>query len=206
MFAAIDDALLGLYPTRRWAGTWPRRYDADRDAAALADELADELRTATFVRAAGDGGCAFVYVLAMGRPPCAIQVRDADLAIPDEWTVAGGVVRERYLRIALATATPFAVVQELAVEVEPDEAGVLVREQALSGVYSAPLLARFQRIVATLPAYDRRHLDMGELMAPPPGFDGGDWGARYHGAPAVVNYLFFAEPAAMTATTWLARA
>ncbi len=206
MFAAIDDALAGLYPGRSWHPSWPRRYDADRDAAALADELADELRIATFVRPAGDGGCAFIYVLAMGRPPCAIQVRDADLPVPDEWTVDGGVIRERYLRIALATSTPFAVVQELAVDVEPDTGGVLVREQALSGVFSAPLLARFQRIVATLPAYDRRHLDMGELMASPPGFDGGDWGARYHGQPAVVNYLFFAEPAAMTATTWLARA
>ena len=134
MFAAIDDALAGLYPGRSWHPSWPRRYDADRDAAALADELADELRTATFVRPAGDGGCAFIYVLAMGRPPCAIQVRDADLPVPDEWTVDGGVIRERYLRIALATATPFAVVQELAVDVEPDTGGVLVREQALSGV------------------------------------------------------------------------
>ena len=58
---------------------------------------------------------------------------------------------------------------------------------------------------ATLPAYGRRHLDMGELMAPPPGFDGSAWSARYAGAPGVVNYLLFPEPATMTTSVWLPR-
>ena len=132
-------------------------------------------------------------------------MRDADLPIPDEWLAAPGAIQERYLRIALAPAAPFAVVQEVTVDVEVDRDGATVREHCQPGVYSAPLLARFQRVVATLPAYDRRHLDLGELMAPPPGFDGGAWSRLYAGTPAVVNYLFFPEPAAMTATTWIPR-
>ncbi|MBK9031788.1 MAG: hypothetical protein IPL61_10765 [Myxococcales bacterium] len=205
MFAAIDDALAALYPDRRWrspAGT----AAPTEDAAALADELADVLHTATFVRGpATPGACTYVYVLCVGRPPCAIQVRDADLAIPDEWLAAPAAIQERYLRIALAPAVPFAVVQEVAVDVEVDRDGATVRERCLAGVYSAPLLQRFQRVVATLPAYDRRHLDMGELMGAPPGYDGGPWAQLYAGTPGVVNYLFFPEPASMTATTWIPR-
>lgn len=72
MFAAIDATLAELYPERRWRA--PRPSDAAprlADAAALADELADVLRTATFVRPPVDGGAAYVYVLCLGRPPSA---------------------------------------------------------------------------------------------------------------------------------------
>lgn len=205
MFAAIDATLAELYPERRWRA--PRPSDAAprlADAAALADELADVLRTATFVRPPVDGGAAYVYVLCLGRPPCAVQVRDAELALPDEWA-PGLTLEERYLRVALAAEAPLAGVQEIAVDVAVDAAGAVVRERALAGVYSPSLLARFQKVVATLPAYGRRHLDMGELMAPPPGFDGSAWSARYAGAPGVVNYLLFPEPATMTTSVWLPR-
>ncbi len=206
MFATIDSALGALYPDRRWAA--PAGGDREAllaDAAALADELADVLHTATFVRPPpADGGAAFVYVLCVGRPPCAIQIRDGELALPDEWS-PGTAITERYLRVALAQPAPLAGVQEIAVDVAVDADGALVRERSLAGVYSAPLLARFQKVVATIPAYGRHHLDMGELMAPPPGFDGSAWAARYAGTPAVVNYLLFPEPATMTTSVWLPR-
>jgi hypothetical protein len=206
MFAAIDATLAELYPERRWhPPSVGDRAGALADAAALADELADVLATATFVRPPPvDGGAGFVYVLCVGRPPCAVQVRDGELALPDEW--AGAMtLSERYLRVALATQAPLAGVQEIVVDVAIDADGALVRERALAGVYSATLLARFQKLVATLPAYGRRHLDLGELMAPPPGFDGSAWTARYAGTPGVVNYLLFPEPATMTSSVWLPR-
>ncbi|MBK7073909.1 MAG: hypothetical protein IPH44_16565 [Myxococcales bacterium] len=205
MFAAIDETLAALYPERRWRAPGPGDpAPLLADAAALADELADVLRTATFVRPPIDGGAAFVYVLCLGRPPCAVQIRDGELALPDEWAPAA-TISERYLRVALAAQAPLAGVQEIAVDVDVDADGALVRERSLSGVYSPSLLARFQKVVATLPAYGRRHLDMGELMAPPPGFDGSAWSARYAGAPGVVNYLLFPEPATMTTSVWLPR-
>ena len=207
MFEAIDAALRELYPDRRWR---PLAADAPAalaaDAAALADELAGLLGAATFVRPpAAPTDPAFVYVLCMGRPPCAVQVRDAELALPDEWRALAAPLTERYLRLALAPAAPFAVVQEVAVDVEVDTAGAVVREQPMAGVYSVSLLARFQKVVAPLPAYGRTHLDLGELMGAPPGFDGAAWAARFAADPAVVNYLVLPEPATMTSTVWLPR-
>ena len=40
---------------------------------------------------------------------------------------------------------------------------------------------------------------------PPPDFDAGAWPGLYAGTPAIVNYLFFAEPATMATTTWIPR-
>src|SRR5690349_1110708 len=98
MMEAVDAALVRLYPTR----TWGAPHDAGgggaaTDAAALADELAGELDAAVFVRAGGpDEHCDFVYVLCVGRPPCAVQVRDADVPPPAEWQ--GARLDEHYLR------------------------------------------------------------------------------------------------------------
>lgn len=207
MFAEIDAALAALYPDRTWRAPVPSAAGlraATADAAALADELADELRAATFVRPATPTASAFVYILCQGRPPCAVPVRDGDLPIPSEWQ-PGDVIEERYLRLALATGRPFAVVQEIAVEVSVERDGAVICERPSAGVYSAPLLKRMQRLVATLPAYGRRHLDMGEISGPPPDFDAGAWPGLYAGTPAIVNYLFFAEPATMATTTWIPR-
>lgn len=206
MLGEVDRALAELYPERTWMPLPPLRTAAlAADAAALADELATELSAATFTRV--EGSCAFVYVLCQGRPPCAVPVRDGHAPIPGEWLALppGGAIEERYLRIALAARVPFAAVQEVAVDVVIDPDGVLVREQPSAGVYSAPLLKRMQRLVAILPAYGRLHVDMGEIAAPPPGFDAGAWTGLYAGTPAIVNYLFFAEPATMATTSWISR-
>jgi hypothetical protein len=209
MLEAVDDALARLYPSRTWGATAPGppvEASAARETAALADELAAELDAAVFVRPGEpEESCDFLYILCIGRPPCAVQVRDHGIAAPAEWSdgEGGRHVREVYLRVALSTLTRMAVVQEVAVDVEPDGDGWLIRESPRAGVYSAPLLRRFQRLVAVLPAYDILHLDLGDISGPPPGFDPGSWPALYAGTPAITNYLFFPQPATMVSTTWL---
>jgi len=204
MLEAVDEALARLYPAQVW-GPPHDALDggAAVEAAALAEELSVELDAAVFVRPGeADEHCDFLYVLALGRPPCAIQVRDHGVEPPAEWHGATAL-DEVYLRVALSTLTRMAVVQEVAVHVEPDGDGWLVREQPKAGVYSAPLLRRLQRLVAVLPAYDILHVDLGDISGPPPGFDGGSWSALYVGAPAITNYLFFPQPATMVSTSWL---
>ena len=82
--------------------------------------------------------------------------------------------------------------------------GWLISERPRAGVYDAPLLSRMQKLVATLPAYGLEHLDFGEISHPPPGFHAGAWRDRFGGEPAIANYLFYAQPTTMVATTWVA--
>lgn len=207
MLEAVDDALARLYPSRTWGV--PRAPEAGRgadgEAAALADELAQELDAAVFVRP-GDAGehCDFLYILCVGRPPCAIQVRDQGVPPPAEWE-RETTITESYLRVALSSLARMAVVQEVTLEVRGDGqgGGWLVRELPRAGVYSAPLLRRFQRLVAILPAYDILHVDLGDISGPPQGFEPGEWPALFAGTPAVTNYLFYPQPATMVTTTWL---
>ncbi|HVK74263.1 MAG TPA: hypothetical protein VM734_13125 [Kofleriaceae bacterium] len=206
MMDAVEAALAHLYPSRTWGAPGELATGvgagAAGEAGALADELASELDAAVFVRPGGaDEHCDYLYVLCVGRPPCAVQVRDAGVPPPAEWR--GARVDEHYLRIALSTLTRMAAVQEVAVDAEDDGEGYVIRERARAGVYSAPLLRRFQRLVAILPAYDILHVDMGEIAGPPPGFDPGPWPALYAGVPAYANYLFYPQPTTMTVTTWV---
>jgi hypothetical protein len=209
MLEAVDDALARLYPSRTWGvpcETEPGR-GADVETAALADELAQELDGAVFVRRGDEGEhCDFLYVLCVGRPPCAIQVRDHGVPPPAEWDGDGRgetVISESYLRVALSSLTRMAVVQEVAVDVRGDGGGWVMREMPRAGVYSAPLLRRFQRLVAILPAYDILHVDLGDISGPPVGYEHGEWPGLYVGTPAITNYLFYPQPATMTTTTWL---
>lgn len=206
MLTAVDDALARLYPARTWGAPRVGGGDAagaDAEAGVLADELAAELDAAVFVRPGEpDQHCDFLYVLCVGRPPCAVQVRDHGVAPPAEWRGAPPLA-EAYLRVALSSLTRMAVVQEVAITVDGDGDGWLVREAPRAGVYSAPLLRRFQRLVAILPAYDILHVDLGDISGPPPGYAAGGWTELYVGTPAITNYLFFPEPATMVATTWL---
>jgi len=215
MFAAIDDVLAHLYPTRTWGELDPdAALDGgvdDGDVSGLADELAQELDAATFVRPGGDDElCDYVYVLCLGRPPCLIQVRDGGVPVPDEWDAAPDL-RELYLRICLSRVARVAAVQQVAVDlVQTTDAGLLVREAPRAGVYDAPLLRRFQRLVALLPAYNLLHLDFGEITTAPRGFAPGAWAELYGtgGAaePAIANYLFFPQPATTAVTSWIDRA
>ena len=207
MLGARDDLLARLYPTATWGelddgAIGDAVASLHEDVAALADELAAELDAATFV-CPGDEHepCDRIYVLAVGRPPCAIQVRDHGVAPPREWT--GSSLREQYLRISVSQLARVAAVQQVAVDVDPTDGGYLIRERPRAGVFDAPFLRRMQRLVAILPAYDLLHLDFGEIAAAPPGFAAGDWAARWGGGagePTIWNYLFSPEPATTTTT------
>ena len=208
MLASVDEALALLYPTR----TWGEVDDAGAidamtpdELAALADELATELRAATFVCAGGDDEpCDYIYILCMGRAPCIVQVRDHGVAIPEEWQ-SSDAIEELYLRVVVSQRARVAAVQQVAVTLHSPAAQPmrLVRESPRAGVYDAPLLHRMQKLVAILPAYSLLHVDFGEIAHAPPGYAPGDWRERFGASsdPAIANYLFFPQPATMVATT-----
>src|SRR5690606_355095 len=91
-------------------------------------------------------------------------------------------------------------VQQIAMELGRAGGDFVMREVPRAGVYDAPLLRRFQRLVALLPAYDIVHLDFGEISGPPPGFHAGSYPGLYGGEPHTANYLFFPQPATMQTT------
>jgi hypothetical protein len=209
MMASVDQALEQLYPTRTWGEPDDQEVQglpAD-EVAALADELANTLGAATFVRTGGDDEpCDYIYVLCMGRTPCVVQVRDHGVAVPAEWYggTPGGSIQELYLRLVLSQRARVAAVQQVAVELIQADAGFLVRELPRAGVYDAPLLHRMQKLVATLPAYELLHVDFGEIAHAPPGFHAGAWRELFGGEPSIANYLFYPQPTTMIATGFIA--
>jgi len=209
MFATLDAVLAALYPTRTWGELDDAAIDGvdGADVAALADELATELAAATFVVPGGEHEpCDRIYVLALGRPPCALQVRDHGVPPPAEWD--GPIaIREQYLRISLSQLARVAAVQQVAIDVDPTPDGFVIHERPRAGVFDPPFLRRMQRLVAVLPAYDVTHLDFGEIAGPPPGFAPGAWpGAWAAAAPSIWSYLFSPEPAATVTTVLVPRA
>jgi hypothetical protein len=210
MFAAVDEAMVRLYPTRRWserdeeagfgAGVSPA------ESAALARALAARLKALALHRpGTAEETCDYVYVLCLGRTPSLVErlhgVAD-DLDHGHE--LAGEDVEELYLRVALSTVARFAGVQQVAMHAARDPDGRLViTESSRAGVFDPVLLKRFQTLVAVLSEHDIRHLDFGEISAPPDGYDPGDYADRYGGAPSVANYLFYPQPAAAITTTIL---
>ncbi len=205
MMESVDRALADLYPTRTWGEPDDTRAAGlSRDElAGLADELAGELKAATFVREGGDDEpCDYIYVLCMGRTPCVVQVRDHGVAAPAEWRDVNGI-EELYLRVVISQRAPVAAVQQVAIDLVRGEGGYLVRERPRAGVYDAPLLPRMQKLVATLPAYGLLHVDFGEIAHAPPGFSAGSWRELFGGEPSIANYLFYPQPTTMVATSFL---
>lgn len=205
MFAVLDDVIARLYPTRRWGEpSDQQRLDAGidpDDGSALAEEIGQELSAATFFRPGSDDECCdYVYVLCLGREPCAIQLRDGEVPVPDELG-DGDRIDELYLRVCLSSLARIAGVQEVAISAERLGDELLITERPRAGVYDAPLLARFQRLVALLPAYGVTHVDFGEISAPMPDFDPGDYAARYGCEPHRANYLFYPQPSTTEVTT-----
>ena len=212
MFADLNAALDTLYPTKTW-GDWVREAVSgplDSDSLhGLANELAQELNAAVFVQqnppsdALEAPHCDFIYILCMGRAPCILQVRDHGVEVPDEWRSADRI-DELYLRVVISQRARVAAVQQVAVSAtrEPD-GSFTIREAPRAGVYDAPLLARMQKLVAILPAYDVMHVDFGEIAHAPPGFHAGSWAELYGGAPSIANYLFYPQPTTMTSTVSL---
>lgn len=205
MIESVDRVLEQLYPTRTWGEPDDTRAEGlPRDELdALADELAQELGAATFVREGGDDEpCDFIYVLCMGRTPCVVQVRDHGVAAPAEWDGAESI-QELYLRVVISQRTRVAAVQQVAVDLVNADGSWLVRERPRAGVYDPPLLHRMQKLVAILPAYDLLHVDFGEIAHAPPGYHAGCWRELFGGEPSIANYLFYPQPTTMIATTLL---
>lgn len=203
MLDGVRAALDRVYPSRTWGQPDDAaRYRAgvcEHDGEALADELAVALSASTLYVPGGDEAyCDFIYVQCVGREPNLAQVVYAGVPLPDE---LDGGADELYLRVCLSSMAPLAAVQQTALTLVRDAGGAAIVERPRPGVYDPPLLPRMQRLVAILPAYGIAHVDFGEICAPPPGFDAGDYPARYGGEPLVVNYLFYPEPPTTVVTT-----
>ncbi len=195
---AIDALMRSVYPTATWGEPDDEaRFGAglgEGEARRLARSISAAVRASTFYRAGGpDDLCHFVYVLCVGREPALVDVRDG-LRAAD-----GDRVRERYLRVALSTIARVACVQEVAMELD----GNLLRELPQPGVYDAKLLKRMRTIVDLLEASDLEHLDFGLVDVPHPGARAGEYVERFGVEPALVNFIFYAQPARTTVTTIL---
>jgi hypothetical protein len=214
MFAAIDDALARLYPTRRWderddaagfgAGLPPGEGDA------LAAAAAGRLHAATLYRPGGpDETCDYVYVLCVGRTPSLVELRESALdggaSEALRAAIAEGPVTEVYLRVALSTLAPFAAVQEvvLSATADPIDGGIAIVEAPRAGIFEPGLLKRLQLLVGVLRERNIRHLDFGEIVEAPAGFDPGSYSAEYGGVPGIANYFFYPQPPSAIATTTL---
>jgi len=198
MLQTVGEWMDALYPSKVWgemddAFALEDQRD-ESDLYALAQELAGELRGAAFVRQGEEGDvCDYIYILCQGREPCALQVKYVGLPFPAEWE-EGDVLQEFYLRIAISAVAPLAVVQQVQVKLFQEEGTWMLSEELSAGVYDAPLLKRFQRLVAILPSYGLTHVDMGEISAPPEGFNDDAYQSMFARPAHQVNYLFFRSP------------
>ncbi len=209
MMGTVEQAMEEIYPTRVWGEADDTSWsgvDAD-ELAALAEELATELKAAAFVRMGGeDEPCDYIYLLCLGRAPCIVQVRDHGVAIPDEWLTTNAI-EEQYLRVVISQRTRVAAVQQVGIDLVRADGGFVVRERPRAGVYDAPLLPRMQKLVAILPAYELTHVDFGDIAHAPPGFQPGTWPEAYglgSAKPSIANYLFYPQPTTMVATSFIA--
>ena len=203
--ALIDEVMRAVYPLRTWGQPDDEaRFRAgirEREARALARSLSSAASAPTFFRAGGpDDLCHYVYVLCLGRAPALVDVRDG-LAPPE-----ADAVRERYLRVHFSTVARIATIQEVAMELDraPHVSdGWVLRELPQPGVYDAKLLKRMRAVVGLIEASDIEHLDFGLVDKPYPDTLDGDYAERYGVAPALVNFLFYAQPARTSATILL---
>jgi len=211
MFAALDAALARLYPTRRWGERDDVAALEDgiprEESETLAIDLARRMGTATVFRQ-GDPAewCDYVYVLCLGRTPCIAELRASlELAAEERPAVEpawpdgvedGGAegLEELYLRVALSSVSRFAGVQEVAMTMRREGHELIITESARSGVFNPILLPRMQALVAGLARADIRHLDFGEIVESPEGFDPGDHAVRFGAQPVIANYLFYPQP------------
>ncbi|HEY6476787.1 MAG TPA: hypothetical protein VI456_09420 [Polyangia bacterium] len=213
MFGAVDAALARLYPTRRWderdeAAGFGAGLDAG-EGDALAAALAARLHAATLYRPGGaEETCDYVYVLCLGRTPSLVELRESALeagaagALRD--AIGEGTVTEVYLRVALSTLAPFAAVQEVVLTAgDSGDGTVVLTEAPRAGIFEPGLLKRLQGLVAVLAERNIRHLDFGEIVEPPAGFDPGSYPSEYGGLPGIANYLFYPQPPSAIATTAL---
>jgi hypothetical protein len=205
----IDDVMRAVYPD----GIWGRPDDEARfragipvrEAQGLARALSTATKAPTWLRAGGpEDLCHYIWILCLGRTPSLLEVRDG-LSPPED-----DHVRERYLRVHLSTVGRLATIQEVALELDrvalPGDGGYVLRELPQPGVYDAKLLKRMRAVVDLIEASDIEHLDFGLVDKPHPGASGGEYVERYGVEPALVNFLFYAQPARTSATLHLSAA
>ncbi len=194
----IDRTLSLVYPS----GVWGQPDDEARfgsglrpaEVGRLARAISVATRAPVWVRPGGpDDLCHFVYVLCVGREPSLLEVREG--RVPPE----ADHVRERYLRVAFSTVARAACMQEVALELDGD----VVRELPKPGVYDDKLLKRMRAIVDLIEASGLEHLDFGLVDPAHPDTKPGDYLERYGVEPAIVNFLFYAQPARTITTTIL---
>jgi hypothetical protein len=216
MFAAVDEAMERLYPTHRWG---ERNEAAAFDAGISADEgqalavlIAQRLKTLAMFRAGDpDEWCDYIYVLCLGRTPSIAEIRDGQDGAHATVFDAGGEtgadagIDERYLRVALSSVVRFAGVQEVAMTLNRVGDDIVITESARGGVFDPVLLKRFQALVAVLAETDIRHLDFGEIVEAPAGFDPADYPDRFGAPPVIANYLFYPQPPTSVSTTVVSR-
>jgi len=220
MFEAIEEALARLYPTRRWGERDDLAALEEgigrEEGEALAAEVARRMGTAVVFRPGEpEEWCDYVYVLCLGRTPCIAEARaslelDAQMGLQagseaglhgsgvDPWPEGvedGGSegLEELYLRVALSSVARFAGVQEVAMTMRRQGDELSITETARSGVFNPILLPRLQALVACLARADIRHLDFGEIVEAPEGFDPGDHAVRFGDVPVIANYLFYPQ-------------
>jgi hypothetical protein len=79
----------------------------------------------------------------------------------------------------------------------------VLRELPSPGVYDAKLLKRMRAIVDLVEASDIEHLDFGLVDKAVPDAECAAYAERYGVEPALVNFLFYAQPARTSATILL---
>jgi len=167
----------------------------------------------------------------MDDRPAIVEIRDdqrarpnADLAANAAWDSGevGMGLDERYLRVVLSGVTRFAGIQEVAMTLSAsagaarggrgDAVGggaaageVVITESARGGVFDPILLPRMQTLVAILAEWDIRHIDFGEIVEAPSGFDAASYAERFGSVPVIANYLFYPQPPTTVSTVVLCR-
>ena len=191
MMAEVEEALARLYPRKTWGDiddTMRTGLD-ESESRAVAQTLSAQLKAATFYKPGNEHEfCDYVYVLCQGRQPSILEIRE------QEWGYEGPPLRDLYLRISLSQLAPMAAVQEVVMELDIQKDALLIRELPRAGVYDAPLLPRFQKLVAILVDHHITHVDFGEICTPPAGFSAGDYPNIYGSQADIVNYLFYPQP------------
>ncbi|MBC8131468.1 MAG: hypothetical protein H7X95_00695, partial [Deltaproteobacteria bacterium] len=134
----------------------------------------------------------------------AVDSADTDV-VPEDGGDIG--LDERYLRVVLSGVARFAGVQETAMTLRRQkgdgDGDVIVTESPRSGVFDPVLLPRFQTLVAVLAEWDIRHIDFGEIVEAPAGFDASDYAEQFGSAPVIANYLFYPQPPTTVSTVVL---
>ncbi len=88
-------------------------------------------------------------------------------------------------------------------ELDRDGEPWLPKELPLPGLYGAKPLKRMRATVDLVEAHDIEHLDFGLVDKPAPEAQPGDYVERYGVEPALVNFLFYAQPARTNSVTVL---